>query len=93
MVPEINIGSRDALARGARTALVLAAIGLLAGPAPAQVTQRESTEKPLFETPRLAIPEREIDFGEVVRGETLEATFVLQNIGAQPLKVLKAEPG
>jgi hypothetical protein len=57
------------------------------------VSQRESTEKPAFETARLVIPEPEQDFGEVIRGEKIEAVFALQNVGAQPLNVLRVEPG
>lgn len=93
MVLAMNIGPRTVLAPLARAGLVLALIGPIAAPATAQVSQRESTAKPAFETPRLLIPVPEIDFGDVIRGERLDATFELRNVGAQTLKVLRADPG
>ena len=93
MALAMNIGPRTVLAPLAGAGLILALIGPIAAPATAQVSQRESTEKPAFETPRLLIPKPEMDFGDVIRGERLDATFELHNVGAQPLHVLRAEPG
>ena len=43
--------------------------------------------------PRLKIEQRELDFGEVVRGETAEGAFAIENIGDQSLYIEKAQPG
>ena len=93
MVLAINISPPRALARCALVGLVLALIGASWAPPAAQVSQRESTEKPAFSTARILLPEPEMDFGEVIRGETIEATFEIRNVGAQDLKVLRVEPG
>lgn len=43
--------------------------------------------------PRMRVAQPEIDFGEVVRGETVEGTFEIENIGDESLIIEKAQPG
>jgi len=39
--------------------------------------------------PALAVDHEMIDFGDVKLGETVEAAFVLTNVGDQPLRILE----
>lgn len=93
MATSFNIGRRLPRARRAVPGLLFAPLALLATVTAAQTNQIASTAKPTFEGPRLSIAEKEKDFGLVTRGEVLEATFTLKNIGSQPLKVLRVKPG
>ena len=93
MATSFNIGSPAAGARRALSRLLFAPVALLATLTAAQTSQIESTAKPLFEGPRIRIHEMEKEFGEVTRGEILEATFTLENIGSEPLKILRVKPG
>ncbi len=43
--------------------------------------------------PRLAIEKDVLDLGDVTRGAKAEATFILRNTGAEPVKILSAKPG
>jgi hypothetical protein len=84
-----NIGRRCGGARG----LLLALTGLLAVPAAAQTQQAVSTEKPMFEGPRIRVVEMEKEFGTVTRGEVLEAKYSIENVGSEPLRILRVKPG
>lgn len=42
---------------------------------------------------RLSVDQAVLDIGDVVRGETATATFVLRNTGEETLKILSARPG
>lgn len=87
MATSFNIGRPTGGARQAALWGVFATVAMLlvAGVAPAS--------EPLYDGPRLAIPEKEQDFGLVTRGEILEATFELHNVGSEPLKILRVKPG
>jgi len=84
-----NIGGPTGRARRAVSGLLFALLALLAAVTAAQ----DSTSQPAYQGPRLAIPEKEIDFGVVKRGKLLEATFTLHNVGTEPLKILRVKPG
>jgi len=43
--------------------------------------------------PRLVVPEREIDVGDVFRGDDAEARLELRNEGDETLHILRAKPG
>ena len=74
-------------------ALFLALLVLFSGlPATAQ-NRMQGTAKSQYEGPRLLIKEREVDFGVVSRGTLLEHTFTVENIGSEPLTVLRAQTG
>lgn len=51
--------------------------------------QGEAAQKP---TGRAAFEQEVVDTGQVVRGQTASATFVIKNVGADTLKVLSAKP-
>jgi hypothetical protein len=55
-------------------------------------SESEPAESPA-NGPRLKIDARELDFGDVVRGETVEGAFAIENIGDQSLYIEKAQPG
>jgi hypothetical protein len=42
---------------------------------------------------RLSVEKELVDVGEVPRGKTAQATFVLRNTGTEPLHILNAKPG
>ena len=93
MATSFNIGGGAGRARSAVPGLLFAPLALLAAFTAAQTKPTVSNSKPVFEGPRLSIPEKEQDFGLVLRGEVLEATFELQNVGTEPLKILRVKPG
>jgi len=93
MATSFNIGGSTRRARRAVPGLLFAPFALLAAVTAAQSNPIVATSKPAHEGPRLSIPENEKDFGVVIRGEVLEATFDLQNIGNETLKVLRVKPG
>ena len=93
MVTSLNIGWRAGRAPLALSCLLFAPFALLATLTAAQTNQVVSTAKPAFEGPRMRIPEMEKDFGVVLRGEVLEAIHILENIGSEPLKILRVKPG
>lgn len=45
------------------------------------------------ESPVLQLDRSEIDLGQLIRGQTGQATFVLSNGGSAPLEILEVEPG
>ena len=93
MATSFNIGWRSGQARRAASGLLFALFALLSTVTAAQTNQVVSTAKPAFEGPRMRILEMEKDFGVVTRGEVLEATHILENIGSEPLKILRVKPG
>jgi hypothetical protein len=93
MATSFNIGGGAGRARRAVPGLLFAPLALLAAVTAAQTDPTAPNSKPVFEGPRLAIAEKEQDFGLVMRGEVLEATFELQNVGTEPLKILHVKPG
>jgi hypothetical protein len=93
MALSLNIGCRPGRAPRALSGLIFAPLALLASIATAQTSQITSTVKPVSEGPRLRILELEKDFGVVTRGQILEATHILENIGGQPLRILRVKPG
>ena len=46
-----------------------------------------------FAPPRLVVEEETVHVGEVPKGETRKATFLLRNVGDATLKILRAKPG
>jgi len=77
------------LAGGALLLIVLGVVFLLrpGGPStatgsPAQVTGM----------PRLAVDRQQIDFGKVPLDKPVKATFMLSNVGDQPLQILGEQP-
>jgi len=60
-------------------------------PSPGQAEARDS--EPAAPAPRAVVETREIDLGQVVRGESAEARFELRNDGDEVLRVLRAKPG
>ena len=93
MATPFNIGGRTDRARGAVSGLFFALLALFSSVVAAQTNQIASTAKPAFEGPRMRILEMEKDFGVVIRGEVLEATYIVENIGSQPLRILRVKPG
>ena len=89
----LNIGRRSGSARQPTRTLLFALAGLLAVPAAAQTQQPVSTEKPLYQGPRIRVLEKEKEFGTVTRGEVLEAKYRIENVGSEPLKILRVKPG
>jgi hypothetical protein len=73
--------------------LVHAAIALAAVLAAASAVAVETPTVPVGSGGRLAIDKEEIDLGDVIRGETASATFVLRNTGEETLAILSAKPG
>jgi hypothetical protein len=49
--------------------------------------------EPVVGPPRLQIEQERLDLGEVPRGRTVEATFVVRNLGGETLQILEARPG
>ena len=47
-------------------------------------------EKMVAEGPAISFEEKLFDFGVIVQGDTVEHTFVFENIGTAPLKILSA---
>jgi len=88
-----NIGGCRGHARRAALGLLFGPFVLLGGLTAAQTHQIVETSKPAFEGPRLSIPVKEKEFGVVTRGESIEATFELKNVGTEPLKILHVKPG
>lgn len=43
--------------------------------------------------PRLEIEQDSLDLGEVHRGDPVEATFVVRNVGGETLRILSVKPG
>ena len=43
--------------------------------------------------PRISVEGREFDFKEVKEGTVLEHTFIILNIGDEPLKIISVRPG
>ena len=43
--------------------------------------------------PRVEVEAEEIDLGEVARGDTVEARFLLRNTGERELRILEVKPG
>lgn len=84
MALESNIGGSPRLARRGPALLALAVAGLFPVLTAAQAERVGA---------RLLVREPEIDFGDIIRGKAIEATFKLENIGTEPLKVLRAQPG
>ena len=82
-----------------RTAAALAGFALAAWAAGARAQQPASAEAaPKAEAknaaaPKIAIENELVDAGDVVRGGTATATFVVRNTGNEPLKILSAKPG
>ncbi len=93
MATSFNIGWRTGRARRTVSGLLFAPFVLLATVTAAQTNQVVSTAKPEFDGPRMRILEMEKDFGVVLRGEVLEAIHILENIGSEPLKILRVKPG
>ena len=93
MATSFNIGGRPGRARRAVPGLLLAPFALFAAVSAAQTGQPTQVAEPMFKGPRLSIPEDEQDFGLVTRGEVIEATFELRNVGSEPLKILRVKPG
>ena len=93
MAISFNIGGPTARARRAVPGLLLAPFALLAAVGAAPAGQSAQASEPMFKGPRLSIPENEQDFGLVTRGEVIEATFELRNVGSEPLKILRVKPG
>jgi len=88
-----NIGRRSGGAHRRLPGRFLALVGLLAGTVAAQTEPAVSTPEPQFEGPRIRIVEMEKEFGTVTRGELLEATYRVENIGSEPLRILRVKPG
>jgi hypothetical protein len=84
-----NIGRPAGRARGAVAGLLFAPFALLVSVSAAQTGDFE----PMFDGPRLSIEVNEKDFGLVTRGEVIEASFDLKNLGSEPLKILRVKPG
>ena len=93
MATSFNIGGDTGHARSAVSSLLFAPLAVLVTFTAAQTNQTVSNSEPVFEGPRLAIPEKQQDFGLVTRGAVLEATFELHNVGTEPLKILRVKPG
>jgi hypothetical protein len=66
--------------------LVLAVAGVAAAAEPEPATQPAPGG-------RLSVEQELVDVGEVPRGETARASFVLRNTGTEPLHILNAKPG
>jgi len=82
-----NIGSRWRAAQ-----LLLSALALtLSFGAPAALAQQAAQQT--AKGPKLELLVRELDFGDITRGQTVEASFELKNVGDEPLKVVKVKPG
>ena len=47
-------------------------------------------EKMVKEGPAIAFEEKLFDFGVIAQGDTVEHTFVFENVGTAPLKILNA---
>jgi len=45
------------------------------------------------EIPKLALKEREFDFGKVKEGSRITHEFIIQNKGTAPLEIKKVSPG
>ena len=88
-----NIGSPAGRARGAVAGLLFAPFALLVSVSSAQTGQVQPDFEPMFDGPRLSIEVNEKDFGLVTRGEVIEASFDLKNLGSEPLKILRVKPG
>ena len=43
--------------------------------------------------PKMEVLKKDVDFGQVTRGEQLEAVFEIKNSGDEPLRILKVKPG
>lgn len=74
-----------------RAAGLFASTLLVCGVATAQAPSPEQT--PALSGPRIEVPEVEVDLGQLVRGETAEASFALHNRGGETLRILRAKPG
>ena len=75
--------------------LLWCVLALLVGPAvaqesPAPVASATEESRP---APRLVVDSKEIDLGQLTRGESAEADFVLRNEGDAVLRILRAKPG
>jgi hypothetical protein len=68
-------------------ALALAAQG--ARPAVAQETAGE----PPVAAPRISVPQKEVDLGELIKGDIAEAQFRLENTGDAVLEIIRVKPG
>jgi hypothetical protein len=53
----------------------------------------EAPEEGSQPAPRLVVESKEIDLGQLVRGESAEASFALRNEGDAVLRILRAKPG
>jgi hypothetical protein len=71
-------------------ALALVLCGAHGARAEAPAKPESAAEKP---SGRLTVENETVDVGQVVRGETATATFVLKNTGSETLKILSAKPG
>lgn len=78
-----NIGSRR---RFAQSLFAVAALLLTVG-APITLAQQTATG------PKLELLVKDLDFGEVTRGQIVEASFELKNVGDEPLNVVRVKPG
>ena len=92
MATLFNIGRHAGRARGALAGLLFAFFALVPV-SDAQTSQAQAGSEPMFDGPRLSIPVNEKDFGLVTRGEVIEASFDLVNLGNEPLKILRVKPG
>lgn len=66
---------------GGALLLLLAALSLLGGPGGRKVAIEVTGQ------PRLKVDRATVDLGDVPLGRTVEAAFVLTNVGDQPLRV------
>jgi hypothetical protein len=80
-----NIGSARQRAQLAKVALIPA---LFVASAAAQTADPADAQGPL-----IRIAEREVDLGTVIKGDNPEARFSIENVGTEPLRILKVQPG
>lgn len=52
-------------------------------------SSKPSIEPQVSGAPALAVDQEQIDFGDVKLGEWVEASFLLTNVGDQPLRILE----
>lgn len=71
-------------------AFAASAVLAAAGPPVPSTAPSPDAQKP---GPHVKYENPEVDLGEVVRGGTSEAVFVLRNVGTEPVKVVSARPG
>ena len=56
-----------------------------------EIAQATDTDTPAVGGPKVHFAEPEHDFGSVSQGEKLTHTFIVTNVGDEPLKLIKAK--